>query len=295
MAKIYDSVLELSGQTPLVRLSRLEADGTGANLYGKLESVNPTRSTSDRGVWAILQAEERNGQLTPGGEIILADSGNAAISAAQWATIRGYSLTVVLPGDTTREKRTLLGGYGVPVLTTPREQGIEGAKRRAKQLAQERDNAYLLELDSHPLYSSIHEATTGPELWEGLDGALDVLVVPEESQEVAQGAGAYLKAQNPAVQIVVAAKEPSAESSKEAADRVVPVSDEEAGEAAARLAKREGILAGIPAGRALEAALNLAQQPEYQGKNLVIFLPDTGERYLSTGIYGEILAPIDPF
>jgi cysteine synthase A len=246
-------------------------------------------------VWAILQAEERNGQLTPGEEIILADSGNAAISAAQWATIRGYSLTVVLPGDTTREKRTLLGGYGVSVLTTPREQGIEGAKRRAKQLAQERDNSYLLELDAHPLYPSIHETTTGPELWEGLDGKLDVLVVPEESQEVAQGAGAYLKAQNPAVQIVLAAKEPSAQTPEGAADRVVPVSDEEAGEAAARLAKREGILAGIPAGRALEAALNLAQQPEYQGKNLVIFLPDTGERYLSTGIYGEILAPIDPF
>jgi cysteine synthase A len=294
MAKIYDSVLELSGQTPLVRLRRLEAEVPGPTLYGKLESVNPTRSTGDRGVWAILQEEEQLGHLTPGGEIVLADSGNAAISAAQWATIRGYALTVVLPGDTTREKRTLLGGYGVHIVTTPRE-GLAGAKARARQLAQEQNNAYLLEPESHPLYASIHETTTGPEIWKGLDGNVDGLVVPEESKEVAQGAGAYLKAQNPAVQIVVAAKAQTVKDPQWTADLVVPVSDGEAGEAAAHLAKREGILAGIPAGRAVAAALKLAKRPEYRGKHLVVFLPDTGERYLSTGIYGEILAPIDPF
>jgi cysteine synthase A len=121
------------------------------------------------------------------------------------------------------------------------------------------------------------------------------LVVPEESKEVAQGAGAYLKAQNPAVQIVVAAKAQTVKDPQWTADLVVPVSDGEAGDAAANLAKREGILAGIPAGRAVAAALKLAKRPEYRGKHLVVFLPDTGERYLSTGIYGEILAPIDPF
>lgn len=302
---IYDDVTGLIGRTPLVRLSRV-APGLGARLVAKLESANPGGSVKDRIALAMVAAAEASGELRPGAEMVEATSGNTGIGLALVAAARGYRLTLTMPESMSAERRALLAAYGAELVLTPAGEGMSGAVRRAWEIAEER-RAFLPRQFDNPANPEAHRRTTALEIWDATDGEVDVLVAGVGTGGTITGVGQILKEKKPELRVV--AVEP-AESPVLAGgpkgphavqglgpgfvpevldvtvyDEIVPVDVETARAAARRLARSEGILAGVSSGAALHAAIKVADRPANAGRTVVVVLPDTGERYLSTPLF----------
>ena len=305
---VYSSITELVGRTPLVRLSRIEArQNLTFRLYGKLESMNPAGSAKDRvGLAMILDAEER-GILRPGATIIEPTSGNTGIGLASAAVARGYKLILTMPDTMSVERRNLLAAYGAQVVLTPGAEGMKGSIAKAEELAAEIPGSFIPGQFDNPANPKVHYETTGPELWNDLDGQIDVFVAGVGTGGTITGVGRYLKEKNPDVKII--AVEPAASPllsegragghglqgiganfvpsilDRSVIDEIVTVKEEDAYAAGRLMASSEGTLVGITAGAALHAAMTIGSRPENQGKNVVAFLPDTGDRYLSTPLF----------
>lgn len=302
--KIYKDVTELAGHTPLLRAERYErAKGAKAHILAKLEYLNPTGSVKDRVAIAMIDDAERKGKLQPGGAVIEPTSGNTGIGIAAVAAARGYRAVIVMPDTMSVERRNLIKAYGAEVVLTPGAKGMAGAIERADELQRELGNAIVLGQFSNPANPAAHYASTGPEIYEDTDGKADIFVAGIGTGGTMTGVGKYLKEKNPAVKVVGVepASSPVLTQGRAGAhkiqgigagfvpetldvsvcDEIVAVENERAFEEAKAFAKFEGILVGISAGAALYAAALLAARAENAGKNIVVLLPDTGDRYLS--------------
>lgn len=306
--KVYNSVTELIGHTPLVRLNQImQKEGLHANLIAKVESRNPGGSVKDRVALAMIEDAETRGLLKPGGTIIEPTSGNTGIGLALVAALRGYHLILTMPETMSIERRNLLKAFGAEIVLTPGDAAMQGSIDKAEALREEIEGAVILGQFDNPANPAIHEKTTAVEILEDLDGQVDIFVAGVGSGGTIQGVMQRLKAENPAIQIVAVEPESSQVLAGRPAgfhniqgiganfvpsvldvgaiDRIVSVSDSEAFDWARRLIKEEGLLCGISSGAALAAAVRLAKEPENTGKNIVVLLPDTGERYLSTPLF----------
>lgn len=296
---------ELIGRTPLLRLERLAPD---AEILAKLEYLNPAGSVKDRAALAMILDAEKRGLLKPGATILEPTSGNTGIGLAAVAGVRGYRCVIIMPDSMSPERISLMKAYGAQVVLTPGAEGMTGAIRKAKELARELPGSFIPDQFENPANARAHYTTTGPEIWEDTDGTVDIFVCGVGTGGTLTGTGRYLKERNPHIQLVAVepADSPILSGGKAGKhglqgigagfvpgvldvslmDRIMTVTTEEAYEAARDLAKREGILAGISSGAALHAALQLSREPEHQGKRIVVLLPDTGHRYLSTELFG---------
>lgn len=308
MSKIYSSQLELVGHTPLVEVQRVAARRSlRARLLVKLESYNPAGSVKDRTALAMIEAAERDGILRPGSTIVEATSGNTGVGLAFAAAVKGYAVVIVMPETMSVERRRLVAAYGARLELTPGAEGMKGALARAETLRASIDGAVTLGQFVNPANPAVHAATTGEEVWNDTEGRVDVFVAGVGTGGTVSGVGKALKAHRPEVEIV--AVEPDASpvlSGGTAAphkiqgigagfvpetydgnvvDRILRVTNEEAMAATRELAAVEGMLCGISSGAAFSAALRLATDEAYAGKTIVALLPDTGERYLSTGVF----------
>ena len=306
---IYSSVDQLIGGTPLLELCRLERQlDLGARVLVKLESFNPGGSVKDRVARAMLDDAEASGRLAPGGTIVEPTSGNTGIGLASVAAARGYRVVIVMPETMSAERRALMQAYGAELVLTEGARGMAGAIEKANELVNEIPGAILAGQFTNPANPAVHEATTGPEIWRDTEGNVDLFVAGVGTGGTITGVGRYLKLQNPAVRVV--AVEPAASPvlsggqagphplqgigagfvpeilDTEIYDEILTASCEDACAAARLLGRSEGVLAGISSGAALWGALTLARRPENQGKTIVALLPDTGERYLSTTLFG---------
>lgn len=306
---IYSSVDQLIGGTPLLELCRLERQlDLGARVLVKLESFNPGGSVKDRVARAMLDDAEASGRLAPGGTIVEPTSGNTGIGLASVAAARGYRVVIVMPETMSAERRALMQAYGAELVLTEGARGMAGAIEKANELVNEIPGAILAGQFTNPANPAVHEATTGPEIWRDTEGNVDLFVAGVGTGGTITGVGRYLKRQNPAVRVV--AVEPAASPvlsggqagphplqgigagfvpeilDTEIYDQILTASGEDACAAARLLGRSEGVLAGISSGAALWGALTLARRPENQGKTIVALLPDTGERYLSTTLFG---------
>lgn len=309
MARIHSSITEALGRTPLVRLNRVTG-GARATVLAKLEFYNPTSSVKDRLGVAIVDAAERSGQLQPGGTIVEGTSGNTGIALAMIGAARGYRVVLTMPESMSIERRKLLRAYGAELVLTPAAEGMRGAVTRAEQIADERPGAVLARQFENEANPAIHRATTGPEVWEDTDGAVDVFVSGIGTGGTITGAGNYLKEQKPGLKVV--GVEP-AESpilnggapgphkiqgiganfvpdvlDRTVYDEIVDVDITQSVAMARRLAREEGILAGISSGATVHAAVELAQRDEYAGAMIVVVVASYGERYLSTVLFDDI-------
>ena len=305
---VHRSVSELIGDTPLVELVNFERDrGLGATVLGKVESFNPAGSVKDRIARAMLEAAEAAGRLDADTVIIEPTSGNTGIGLAALAAARGNRVIIVMPDTMSVERRNLMRAYGAELVLTPGAEGMAGAIARADELAAATPNSFIPSQFTNPANPAVHRATTGPEIWRDTEGAVDILVAGVGTGGTLSGAGAYLKEQNPAIQVV--AVEPAASPvlsegragahkiqgigagfvpetlDVDVYDEVLPITDEEAFQAGRDLAAHDGLLVGISSGAAAAAAAQLAQRPENAGKLIVAILPDTGERYLTTAMF----------
>lgn len=306
--KTYDTITDLIGSTPLLKLNRFAAvENLGAEVYAKLEYFNPAGSVKDRIAYAMITDAERSGALKPGSVIIEPTSGNTGIGLAAVAAARGYRIIIVMPETMSVERRNLMRAFGAELVLTEGAKGMKGAIEEAERLAAEIPNSFIPSQFSNPANPAVHERTTGPEIWEDTDGAVDILVAGVGTGGTLSGTGAYLKAQNPAIQVVAVepAGSPVLSEGRAGAhkiqgigagfvpetldtaiyDEVIAIEDEEAFEAGRELAAHDGLLVGISSGAAVAAAAKLARRPENVGKNIVVILPDTGERYLSTAMF----------
>ena len=305
---IYQSVSELIGGTPLVQLNRFSANrGLGANLLAKLEYFNPAGSVKDRVAFAMLDAAEAEGKVNKDTVIIEPTSGNTGIGLAAAAASRGLKIILTMPETMSIERRKLLQAYGAEIVLTDGKQGMKGAIAKAEELAKENPNSFIPSQFSNPVNPQAHFKTTGPEIWADTEGKVDIFVAGVGTGGTVSGVGRFLKSKNPAVKIVGVEPDTSAVISGKAAgphkiqgigagfipknldteilDEVMPISAEAAYEAARGIAREEGFLVGISSGAALAAGIELAKRPENKGKNIVILLPDTGDRYLSTELF----------
>lgn len=306
--RVYDSFAELIGHTPLLRLNNMMKNhGAKAEVLAKLEYFNPGGSVKDRVARQMIDDMEADGRLKPGGTIIEPTSGNTGIGLAAVCASRGYKLILTMPDTMSIERRKLAAVYGASVVLTPGAEGMPGAIAKAEALAKEIPGAIVAGQFVNPSNPKAHVGTTGPEIWEDTEGRVDAFVAGAGTGGTITGTGLYLKEKNPAIQIVAIEPETSAVLSGRPAgphglqgigagfipevlrtdvlDQIVCVTDAQALDTARELAKQEGILCGISAGAALYAALELASQPEWEGKRIVVLLPDTGERYLSTALF----------
>lgn len=308
MSKIYTAADQLIGRTPLLRLTRLEQQlGLNAVLLAKLESFNPAGSVKDRVAKAMLDDAEAKGLIGPGGTIIEPTSGNTGIGIASVAAARGYRVIIVMPDTMSVERRQLMMAYGAELVLTPGAKGMTGAIEKAKELASETPGSFIPGQFENPANPDAHYRTTGPEIWQDTDGQIDLFVAGVGTGGTITGVSRYLKEQNPAIH--VAAVEPAdspvlsggkagphkiqgigagfvpAALNQQAYDEVLTVTTEQAFEASRALGRAEGVLAGISSGAALAGAIRLARLPENAGKTIVTLLPDTGDRYLSTGLF----------
>lgn len=308
MEKIAHSTLELIGRTPLVELSRLAREaGAVARVVAKVESFNPAGSVKDRVALAMVEQAEARGEIRPGDTIIEPTSGNTGVGLALVSALKGYRLILTMPETMSIERRRLVAAYGAQVVLTPGAEGMTGAIDRARELRKEIPGSVILQQFENPDNPQQHYRTTGDEIWRDTDGRVDLFVAGVGSGGTVSGTGRRLKELNPDVEIV--AVEPASSPvlsggapgphriqgigagfvpgnyDAQVVDRVVPVSDEEAIGMARLLASHEGLLAGISSGAAARVALQLAKREEYRGKTIVVLLPDTGERYLSTLLY----------
>lgn len=308
MSKIYTAADQLIGRTPLLRLTRLEQQlGLNAVLLAKLESFNPAGSVKDRVAKAMLDDAEAKGLIGPGGTIIEPTSGNTGIGLASVAAARGYRVIIVMPDTMSVERRQLMMAYGAELVLTAGAKGMTGAIEKAKELASETPGSFIPGQFENPANPDAHYRTTGPEIWQDTDGQIDLFVAGVGTGGTITGVSRYLKEQNPAIH--VAAVEPAdspvlsggkagphkiqgigagfvpAALNQQAYDEVLTVTTEQAFEASRALGRAEGVLAGISSGAALAGAIRLARLPENAGKTIVTLLPDTGDRYLSTGLF----------
>ena len=309
MNKVVESALELVGETPLLKLNRF-AEKIGvvnANLYGKLEYLNPTGSVKDRAALAMIKDAEEKGILKEGSVIIEPTSGNTGIGLAAVAAVKGYRAILTLPDTMSVERRNLLRDYGAELVLTEGSKGMKGAIAKAEELRDEIEGAVILGQFTNAANPAIHKRTTGPEIWEQTGGKVDIFVAGVGTGGTITGVGEYLKEQNPMVQIVAVEPADSPVLSRGVAgphkiqgigagfvpvilnreiyDEVLSIENEDAFEYGRVFARSEGILVGISSGAVLKAAVELAKRPENQGKNIVVLLPDSGDRYLSTALF----------
>ena len=310
MSKIYTSAEQLIGHTPLLELTRIEAaEGLQARVLAKLESFNPGGSVKDRVAKAMLDQAEADGRLKPGSVIIEPTSGNTGIGLCLMAALRGYRAIIVMPETMSVERRLLMKAYGAELVLTEGSKGMAGAIAKAEELAAQIPDSLIAGQFVNPANPAAHRATTGPEIWQDTDGQVDIFVAGAGTGGTLTGVGSYLKEQKLGVRVV--AVEPAGSpvlSGGQAGphglqgigagfvpdvldtrvyDEVIPVTEPDAYQAGRQLARREGVLAGISSGAALWAALQVAKRPENQGKTIVVLLPDTGDRYLSTPLFAE--------
>ena len=308
MAKIYSSADMLIGNTPMLRLSRIEKEyNTGASIIAKLEYFNPAGSVKDRAAKFMLDAAEREGVLKPNSVIIEPTSGNTGIGLCSVAAARGYKVIIVMPDSMSEERRTLMRAYGAELVLTDGKLGMSGAIQKADELAVSIPNAFILGQFVNPENARAHLLTTGPEIWEDTDGNIDFFVSAVGTGGTITGTGEFLKSKDPNIKVV--AVEPSGSPflscgkagahkiqgigagfipkvlNTEIYDEIITVSDEQAFELARSMGRLEGVLVGISSGAALSAAIEIAKREENQGKTIVALLPDTGNRYLSTELF----------
>ena len=312
MSKIYTSIDQLIGHTPLLEVTNIEAaDNLAARVLVKLEYFNPAGSAKDRIAKAMLDEAERTGKIrrNDGYTIIEPTSGNTGVGLSSVAAARGYRLIITMPETMSVERRQLMRGYGAELVLTEGPLGMKGAIAKAEELARETPKSMIAGQFVNPANPAIHEATTGPEIWEDTDGKVDILVAGVGTGGTITGTGRYLKKQNPQVEVVAVepADSPVLSGGKPGPhkiqgigagfvpealdtsiyDKIMPVAAEDAFAAGRRLGHEEGVLVGISSGAALHAALELARKPENAGKTIVAIMPDTGERYLSTPLFSE--------
>lgn len=309
MARIHNDITETFGNTPLVRLNKV-TEGCVATVLAKLEFFNPSSSVKDRLGIAIVDAAEESGALKPGGTIVEATSGNTGIALAMVGAARGYTVVLTMPETMSIERRALLRGFGAELVLTPGPDGMKGAVARAEQIASER-GAVLARQFENEANAAIHRATTGPEIWNDTDGAVDIFVAGVGTGGTVTGTGQFLKEQKPSIQVVAVEPEESPILNggapgphkiqgiganfvpdvldREIYDEVIDVNIAQAVEVARRLSTEEGILAGISSGATVKAALDLAKRPENAGKTIVVIVASNGERYLSTVLFEGIL------
>ena len=310
MSRIYTSVQQLIGATPLLELCNLEKEEKlAARVLAKLEYFNPAGSAKDRVALAMILDAEEKGILKPGSTIIEPTSGNTGIGLAAVGTARGYRTIIVMPDSMSRERQLLMGAYGAELVLTPGALGMTGAIAKAEELAKEIPGSFIPDQFGNPANAIAHYRTTGPEIWADTDGNVDIFVAGVGTGGTITGVGRYLKERNPNVKIVAVepAGSPLLSGGKAGPhglqgiganfvpkvldtgiyDEIIPVTTEAAYAAGRRLGRAEGILVGISSGAALHAALELAKREENAGKTIVVLLPDTGDRYLSTPMFAE--------
>ena len=310
MSKIYTSADQLIGRTPLLELAHIEKeDGLGARVLGKLEYFNPAGSVKDRIAKAMIDDAEAKGLLKPGSVIIEPTSGNTGIGLASVAAARGYRIIIVMPETMSVERRQLMKAYGAELVLTEGAKGMKGAIAKADELAKEIPNSFIPGQFVNPANPTVHRETTGPEIWEDTDGQVDIFVAGVGTGGTVTGVGEYLKSQNPNVKVVAVEPASSPVLSKGTPgahkiqgigagfvpdvlntgiyDEIIAVENDDAFATGKRIGKSEGVLVGISSGAAVWAALELAKRPENKGKTIVVLLPDTGDRYLSTALFAD--------
>ena len=310
MSRIYTSVQQLIGATPLLELCNLEKEEKlAARVLAKLEYFNPAGSAKDRVALSMILDAEEKGILKPGSTIIEPTSGNTGIGLAAVGTARGYRTIIVMPDSMSRERQLLMGAYGAELVLTPGALGMNGAIAKAEELAKEIPGSFIPDQFGNPANAIAHYRTTGPEIWADTDGNVDIFVAGVGTGGTITGTGRYLKEQRPDVRIVAVepADSPLLSGGKAGPhglqgiganfvpkvldtgiyDEIIPVTTEAAYAAGRKLGRAEGVLVGISSGAALHAALELAKREENAGKTIVVLLPDTGDRYLSTPMFAE--------
>ena len=310
MAKVYDSILDLVGKTPLVELKRIEEkEGLQAKLIAKVESFNPAGSVKDRIAKAMIEDAEAKGLLKEGSVIIEPTSGNTGIGLAAAATVKGYRMILTMPETMSVERRNIVKAYGAEVVLTDGTKGMKGPIEKADELAKEIPNSFIAGQFVNPANPETHKKTTGPEIWEDTDGAVDIFVAGVGTGGTITGTGEYLKEKKPEVKVVAVEPASSPVLSEGVSgphkiqgigagfvpetlntgiyDEIIKVENEDAFKTGRDLAAEEAILAGISSGAALYAAIQLAKREENKGKTIVVLLPDNGDRYYSTALFAK--------
>ena len=310
MSHIYTSADQLIGNTPLLELTHIEKEfGLKARILAKLEYFNPAGSVKDRIAKAMIDAAEASGKLVPGSVIIEPTSGNTGIGLAAVAAARGYHIIIVMPETMSVERRQLMKAYGAELVLTEGAKGMKGAIAKAQELAAEIPGSFIPGQFVNPANPQAHRSTTGPEIWADTDGAVDIFVAGVGTGGTVTGVGEYLKGQNPAVKVVAVEPASSAVLSTGVAgahkiqgigagfvpdvlntavyDEIIPVTNEDAFATGKLIGRKEGVLVGISSGAATWAAIELAKREENAGKTIVVLLPDTGDRYLSTPLFAD--------
>ena len=310
MSKIYTSADQLIGKTPLLELTHIEKElGLEARILAKLEYFNPAGSVKDRIAKGMIDDAEQKGLLKPGSVIIEPTSGNTGIGLASVAAARGYRIIIVMPETMSVERRQIMKAYGAELVLTEGAKGMKGAIAKADELAKEIPNSFIPGQFVNPANPAAHRASTGPEIWEDTDGAVDYFVAGVGTGGTVTGVGEYLKSQNPSVKVVAVEPASSPVLSKGTAgshkiqgigagfvpdvldtgvyDEVIPVENDDAFATGKKIGRAEGVIVGISSGAAVWAAIELAKRPENKGKTIVALLPDTGDRYLSTPLFAD--------
>ena len=310
MSKIYQTADQLIGKTPLLELTHIEKElGLQAKIVAKLEYFNPAGSVKDRIAKAMIEDAESKGLIKPGSVLIEPTSGNTGIGLASVAAAKGYRLIITMPETMSVERRQLMKAYGAELVLTEGAKGMKGAIAKADELSKEIENSFIPGQFVNPANPAVHRATTGPEIWEDTDGEVDFLVAGVGTGGTVTGTGEYLKSQKPDVKVVAVEPETSPVLSKGVAgahkiqgigagfvpdvlntdiyDEIIPVSNEDAFATGKMIGRSEGVLVGISSGAATSAAIELAKRPENKGKTIVVILPDTGDRYLSTPLFAD--------
>lgn len=309
MANRYNSVTELIGRTPLLRLNRLSEE-TGVEIYGKLEYFNPAGSVKDRIGLSMIENAEASGKINPDTVIIEPTSGNTGIALAAVCAAKGYRLVITMPDTMSVERRNLLKAYGAEIVLTPGAEGMQGAVNKAEELRKENPNSIVLQQFENPSNPAVHRRTTAEEIWNDTDGAIDIFVSGIGTGGTITGVGEVIKERKPSLRVV--AVEPAASAilsggkpgphkiqgiganfipkilNRSVIDEIVAVENEDAFTTARAIARDEGVLVGISSGAAAHAAKVVASRPENKGKTMVVILPDTGERYLSTALFQDL-------
>lgn len=308
MSNIYTSAEQLIGRTPLLELSHIEKEyKLKAKIIAKLEYLNPAGSVKDRIAKAMIDEAENSGKLRTGSVIIEPTSGNTGIGLAAVAVARGYRIVIVMPETMSVERRQLMKAYGAELVLTDGSKGMKGAIEKAEELAKEIPDSFLVGQFVNPANPKIHRETTGPEIYQDTDGKVDIFVAGVGTGGTVTGVGEYLKSQNPDIQVIAVepASSPVLSEGKAGAhkiqgigagfvpdvlntniyDRVITVDEEDAFRVGRMIGQKEGVLVGISSGATAHAAIELAKLPENEGKNIVVLLPDTGDRYLSTPLF----------